>query len=129
VESSLLATHHTHFTRLPKIDTKTSITINLQDGHYSPKRQRKAHETIKHFSEKKPIFYNLDKKTSIYTFYDGNKKQTESRETFLPKIQYRIKSEYYYIKVAKSGDIVKEYDMYIENADQLKQITHNRINL
>jgi hypothetical protein len=47
----------------------------------------------------------------------------------LPKIQYRIKSEYYYIKVAKSAELIKEYDMYIDNADQLKQITHGRINL
>jgi hypothetical protein len=117
------------FIRLPKIDTKTSITITLQDGHYSPKRERKTHESITRFSEKKPLFYNLNKKTNIYTFYDGTTIQSEPRHSFLPKVQYRTKTDYYYIKCANNADLINEYNLYTYNADQLKQITHGRINL
>ena len=113
-------------TRAPKIDTKTSVEITLQDGHYTPKKTAK---TYSYFAEKKPCFYTLDKTTLMYSYYDGSTLQTAPKEEFLPRLQYKVKTDNFYIACSRSKDLKVEYNDYVYNADNILNITKGKINL
>ena len=100
------------------------INLKLVNCHYSLNHSVNRKVVCISYEEKKPIFH--DKLNKL--FYDGEKEFPSTIE-MIEDIKH-FRTEYISIpKTDKSKSFKEEYDEFIRIADDLKEITKNKINL
>ena len=115
--------------RTPKIQTKTNINLMLTDNHYTAKKEKKAHQPTFSFKEKKPVYYNYDKKSKTFIFYDGVCYEEGVYDSVKERFMNKYDSDEFLMKCKDKKNLKKVYDEFVFNAEKLKIITKGRINM
>lgn len=102
------------------------ITLRLMNGHYQNVFGPPLGKFFYSSLEKKPLFYKYDSDDNVL-YYKGTTLRTLEKKDL--NTFFRRYGDEYNFTLVKKGDIVAEYDTFVEMADALKTASHGLINL